>query len=160
MPIHIFSLITLHNPELYTYLDNHTQRPQPHSDSADEIYNSQIKIFVEPKSDQQSAQTSSGSVMYSTVSRLSWSWCASTERSHAGTELGGPLFCPSQDSVMATGDHGGEDVRSRKQGRREAEQRESSFGGCCPAAHISEQKLGSFHPIKAIGKKKMAHVPV
>jgi len=133
MPIHIFSLITLHNPELYTYLDNHTQRPQPHSDSADEIYNSQIKIFVEPKSDQQSAQTSSGSVMYSTVSRLSWSWCTSTEWSHAGTELGGPWFCPSQDSVMATGDHGGEDVRSRKQGRREAEQRESSFGGCCPA---------------------------
>jgi len=40
---------------------------------------------------------------------------------------------PSQDSVMATRDHGGEDVRSRKQGRQEAEQRESSFGGCCPA---------------------------
>ena len=118
MPIHIFSLITLHNPELYTYLDNHTQRPQPHSDSADEIYNSRIKIFVEPKSDQQSAQTSSGSVMYSTVSRLSWSWCASTERSHAGTELGGPSLHRTRSwrreiTEVRTSGQGSKDGRKR-----------------------------------------------
>jgi hypothetical protein len=127
-------LINLHDPEFRIcffihanthFLADYTTQSrtlyiprQPHSDSADEIYNSRIKIFLEPKSDQRSAQTSSGSVMYSTVSRLSWSWCASTEWSHAGTELGGPSLHRTRSwrqeiTEVRTSGQGSKDGRKR-----------------------------------------------
>ena len=166
MPIHIFSLITLHNPELYTYLDNHTQRPQPHSKATTTLRQCRWDLQL---TNQNFFRTK---IRSAECTNLLWECDVLHGKQTVmvmvcldGTE---PCWYGAWGAMVLpfTGlGHG--DGRSRRWGRQVKEARTAGSGakrikfwGVLPSCTHIRTKIRIIPPNKNNWQEKMAHVPV